>query len=794
MAKRSPEKSSSRGGLLLPGQSRRASRIYRIVRTVVLLLLLLGCLAVTGVAALFLYYSSDPSLPTIDKIADYRPKVTTRVLASDGQLIGEIFEERRTVIPRERIPRVIVDAFVDAEDAQFFEHHGLNYIGMFRAVLQSLWQGRHLRGASTLTQQLVKTYVLKSSERSLKRKVQEMYLALRLEKMLSKEEILWLYLSQIYFGHGRYGIEEAARYYFGKSVTDVHPGEAALLASLPKGPEEISPRRNAERAKLRQRYVLSQMARYHHLSDAEAVKWAEAPIQLVKEPPPQSSLAPEFVDEVDKLLTERFGADRLPYLGLNVRTTCNLDVQRAARAALEQGLQRIDERNKLRQGLRKLDIAARVAHLAELKREFPSGPPVGRGIDGVVIKVLDGDKGSGWAMVDLGGVQGSLPLPQTGDRYNPKGLLATQRYSEGDVVRVRIGRLAKEGPLLVLDAGPQGAAVVLDPETRQIVAMVGGYGYLRGSFNRALKAKRQPGSAFKPFVFATAIESRRYTAASILNDSPQVYDLPDLKGWAPKNAGAHNQSFMGPVRLRVALAQSLNTVASQLIYELKPAPVAAMARQLGIESSLEETYALGLGASVVTPLELTNAYASLAARGRRGDPQWLIQVGTEPPTESPLHQAVSAELAFVMSHVLQSVIDEGTASSIKGKLKRPAAGKTGTTNSNRDAWFVGYTPELAAGVWVGFDDSRPLGEKEQGARSALPIWLEIMQAALHDRRVQSFVQPAGVVVHSIDPVTGNLPAPGAPSIEEVFLSGTEPTEQAPAPGETNAATWNMNQD
>jgi hypothetical protein len=414
MAKRSPEKSSSRGGLLLPGQSRRASRIYRIVRTVVLLLLLLGCLAVTGVAALFLYYSSDPSLPTIDKIADYRPKVTTRVLASDGQLIGEIFEERRTVIPRERIPRVIVDAFVDAEDAQFFEHHGLNYIGMFRAVLQSLWQGRHLRGASTLTQQLVKTYVLKSSERSLKRKVQEMYLALRLEKMLSKEEILWLYLSQIYFGHGRYGIEEAARYYFGKSVTDVHPGEAALLASLPKGPEEISPRRNAERAKLRQRYVLSQMARYHHLSDAEAVKWAEAPIQLVKEPPPQSSLAPEFVDEVDKLLIERFGAERLPYLGLNVRTTCNLDVQRAARAALEQGLQRIDERNKLRQGLRKLDLAARTAHLAELKREFPSGPPVGRGIDGVVIKVLDGDKGSGWAMVGSGRSPGLIAAAADG--------------------------------------------------------------------------------------------------------------------------------------------------------------------------------------------------------------------------------------------------------------------------------------------------------------------------------------------------------------------------------------------
>lgn len=793
MAKRSSDRQSTRGGLILPGQSRKAVRIYRIVRTVVLLFLLLCCLAVSGVAAVFLYYTSDPSLPTIDRIADYRPKVTTRVLAQDGQLIGELFEERRTVVPYERIPRVVVDAFVDAEDAQFFEHHGLNYIGMVRAVLQSLVQVRHLRGASTLTQQLVKTYVLKSSERSLKRKVQEMYLALRLEKKLKKDEILWLYLSQIYFGHGRYGIEEAARFYFGKSISDVHPGEAALLASLPKGPEEISPRRNPERAKLRQRYVLSQMARYHHLSDADAVKYAEAPIQLVKEPSPLGTLAPEFTEEVEKLLQERFTPESLPYLGLNVRTTCNLDVQRAARTALEQGLMKIDERNGYRKG-RKLDAAARAAHLQQLKKDFPSGPPMGRGVDGVITKVLDGEKGGGWAMVDLGAVVASLPLPQTGDRYNPQGLPAQKRFSEGELIRVHIGRNAKEGPILVLDAGPQGAVVVMDPETRHVLAMVGGYGYLRGSYNRVLRAKRQPGSAFKPFVFATAIESRKWTAASVLNDSPQVYDLPDLKAWAPKNAGDHNKNFMGPVRLRVALAQSLNTVASQLIYELKPAPVAAMAKSLGIESSLDQTYALGLGASVVTPLELTNAYATLAAKGRLGDPLWILQVGTEPPTQSTLHQAVSPELAFVMSHVMQSVIEEGTASSIKNKLKRPAAGKTGTTNANRDAWFVGYTPDVVAGVWVGFDDSRPLGEKEQGARSALPVWLDVMQVAVRDRRVQGFVQPAGVVVHSIDPVTGMLPAPAAPSIEEVFLAGTEPTEQAPAPGETSAATWNMNQD
>jgi penicillin-binding protein 1A len=248
---------------------------------------------------------------------------------------------------------------------------------------------------------------------------------------------------------------------------------------------------------------------------------------------------------------------------------------------------------------------------------------------------------------------------------------------------------------------------------------------------------------------------------------------------------------MGPVRLRVALAHSLNTVASQLIYDLKPEPVIAMAQSMGITSPLGANYSLALGSSDVTLLELVNSYATLAARGRHGEPLLVVQVGDEKPAESELAQAISPELAFVMSNVLQSVIEEGTAASIKGKLRRPVAGKTGTTNSNKDTWFVGYTPDLCTGVWVGFDDGRPLGEREQGARTALPIWFEVMQAALRDRPAVPFVQPAGVVVQRIDPVTGKRPAPSAPAIDEVFLSGTEPQEQALAPGESDPSTFNM---
>ena len=784
-----------------PGDgSARIVRIWRILRIVGLLGLLGGFLGVSAVAGLFLYYTRGESLPTIDKISEYHPKVVTRVLASDGQLIGELFEERRTVVPIDRIPRHVINAFIAAEDAHFFEHPGVNLWAMVRAMAQSVVYRRSLRGASTLTQQLVKTYVLKSNERSLRRKVQEMYLALRLEKMLTKEEILWLYLNQISFGHGRFGIEEAARYYFGKSVSDLDAGEAAVLASLPKAPEEFGsalrdakdPKRQT-RAKERQRYVLSQMARYHFIAVEEADRLANAPIQVVREPPPLIGLAPEFVDEAERALVERFGQVRLPYLGLNVRTTCDINVQRAARQALEQGLQRIDERQGYRGRLRHLAGGELKAHLDSLKRDFPNGPTVGKTVEGVVQNIVDGEGGAGWATIDLGASRGVLPLPATTnppDRYNPKALPASKRFVEGDTLRVRINRLGREGAMLSLESGPQSAVMVIDTERRHVLAMIGGYGYARGYFNRALRAKRQPGSAFKPFLFATAFESRKWTAASVLNDSPQVYDLPDLKSWAPKNASDHKQ-FMGPVRLRVALAHSLNTVASQLIYDLKPNPVIATARALGIDSPLESNYALALGSSAVSLIELTNAYASLAARGRRADPMFVLQIGDEKPLERELAQVVSPELSFLMSHVMQSVVEEGTAASIKGKLKRPIAGKTGTTNSNKDAWFVGYSPDVCTGVWVGFDDSRPLGEREQGARTALPIWLDVMQAALRDRPPQPFVQPAGIVVERIDPASGKRAAANAPALDEVFLTGTEPQEQALAPGERDPNTFNM---
>jgi penicillin-binding protein 1A len=409
------------------------------------------------------------------------------------------------------------------------------------------------------------------------------------------------------------------------------------------------------------------------------------------------------------------------------------------------------------------------------------------------LKAHDGDG----ATVSLGASRGWLPLPMAVDRYNPKGLTADRRFAVGDVIRVRVIDYPKDKPaILALELGPQAAVVVMDPNTREVKAIVGGYGYRPGGFDRALQAKRQPGSSFKPFVYTAAFATEKWTPASVLIDGPQTYVSPGLAPWKPQNA--EKEEFLGPVRLRVALARSLNTVASQLVDTSRggvdPSVVASLAHDLGIESTLEANPSLALGTSVVSPFEMTNAYATFAAGGKRMAPQLVKKIGPEeyPPPSAQATQALKPELAYLITKVMESVIEEGTAASARGKLGRPAAGKTGTTNLDKkrpDAWFMGFTPNLVTGEWVGFDDMRDLGHGEQGARAALPMWVEIMQGALKGVPPQPFMQPPGVVVQKIDPKTGLLAPPGAQAIDEVFLEGTAPTQVAPAAGEANPDTF-----
>ncbi|MDB4965460.1 MAG: penicillin-binding protein family, partial [Myxococcales bacterium] len=538
-------------------------------------------LGVVALVGLFLIFSADPELPRIDAVADYRPKVVSKVMSSDGEVIGEIYEERRTVVPRDKIPPTMIHAIVDAEDAQFYEHGGLSYWGMFRAIVDDLKPGARIRGASTLTQQLVRNLILKNFTRSgfagVKRKIQEMILSKRLESKLSKDEILYLYLNQIDFPYQRFGVEEASRFYFGKSVSEVDAGEAALLASLPKGPSEIDPWKHPERAKDRQRYVLSQMVRYNHLSAADAERFARMPIRLVKPAATALGTAPEFVDEVKKVLVEKFGAKRLATLGITVVTTCDARIQKLARDAVEKGLVDLDARQGYRKPLAHLKGAAIAAHQKKLTKEFPQGPSRDKIVDGVITQLIiagrtvtqesptppqelvqkrvkgrapaprregkavapaataatatkaaagaaattakppenhehDGDGATVW----VGGKEGWLPLSPAIDRYNPRGLTADRRFSVGDVIRVRILDYPKDKPaLLGLELGPQAAVVVLDPLTREVKAIVGGYGYRPGGFDRALQAKRQPGSAFKPFVYTSAFATEKWTPASV---------------------------------------------------------------------------------------------------------------------------------------------------------------------------------------------------------------------------------------------------------------------------------------
>jgi penicillin-binding protein 1A len=763
--------------------------------------LLAGALGAAALAFVFWRYGSDPALPEIQSIGDYQPNQVTRIAARDGRVIGELFVERRTYVPYELIPELVIHAFIAAEDADFFQHSGLDYWGMLRAALINLRSGETKQGASTITQQVVKTFLL-SPERTYKRKIQEIVLARRLEQALSKEDILSLYLNQIYFGHGRYGVLEGARYYFGKELADLGAGEAALLAGLVQAPEHISPRKpaNRERAKRRQQYVLEQMVHRGYLAEDEARKWINEPIRIVKEPFPHLGLAPEWIGLARQELVARYGEERLATLGGKIVTTADLDIQEAAVAALHQGLHDYDARRGYGRPVEHLKADKIEAEVNKLAKRLPrGGPKPGEEYLAVVREVHPAD---GELVVDLGHWQAAVRVSGDAEpRYNPKGKPLGERFATGDVVRVMVPRkAAKEdaaGPrhaehTAVLASGPEGAVVVIDPHTREVLALVGGYDIDVSEFDRASQARRQPGSTFKPLVYAAALASGRYTPATIVNDAPEVYNL-----WKPKNY--KDAAFEGPVRLRYALAKSINTVAIRVLSDIGPETVVELARRMGISSKLPSELSLALGSGEVTPLELTSAFAVLAAGGTALPPRTIREVGgvrgekveqAEPAPE----QVLEPEVAYVALDMMTSVITEGTATAARD-LGMPVSGKTGTSNDSRDAWFVGMTPGYVVGVWIGFDDNRTLGGRESGGKTALPVFIELMKRIGKNERNAHWTMPANVVSLPVDKVTGLLAPEGAPEesvYTEVFVAGTEPKEYAPAPDE--AAAENIIQD
>jgi penicillin-binding protein 1A len=766
----------------------------------------LGIAALAGVALMaatiafvFWMYGRDPNLPNIQKLSDYRPKQVTTILDANDRRIGEL-GERRTFVPYDKIPPIVVDAFIAAEDNNFWTHAGVDYTGMARAFFANLRAGHTKEGASTITQQVVKNLLL-TNERTFKRKIQEIILARRLEHALTKQDIMTLYLNQIYFGGRRYGVQEAARFYFGKDISQVNVGEAAVLASMPKEPEVMyhSLRgKNPARIKDRQTYVLNQMVKLGMIKQPEAQKYIDAPIQVVKDPFPELGRAPGWVDLVKKELV-RIGTVHdeagIDDLGAKVRTTLDPGMQASAQKALQEGLRAYDKRKHVGRPVRSLKGDKIDLELAKLAKRLPAqGPKAGEEYEAIVTAVHDDDQE---LEVDLGHWPAGLVLgTEEDERYNPDNQKPSERFKPGDVVTVILASAPPKKPstdddddddkpqakqakhqkhLVKFAPGPQGAVVIIDVKTRKVRALVGGYSPKAGGFDRATMAKRQPGSSFKPFVYAAAIDSGKFTAASTVNDAPEVFDL-----WKPKN---YEGKFEGPVLLRHALARSINTVSIRLTSDITPDAIVAFAHKMGIASELPKEMSIALGSGVVTPLEMTNAICTLAAGGVFMPPRFVETVNGKPVDAPPGEQVLRPEVAYVVTDMMRSVVTEGTGH-VVADLKIPVAGKTGTSNDERDAWFIGMTPDYTIGVWVGYDDNRSLGRHEQGGVTAAPIYRDIMKDL--KPTAKAFPRPAHVVEATIDRATGLLAPEGAPketTLQEVFVEGTQPTQTAPQPGE-----------
>jgi len=758
----------------------------------VLLTLLLG---VAGGLGLLWYHGQD--LPNLITVEDYQPPRASSVLARDGTVLARFGIERRTLVPMDRIPKVMQQAIVASEDAEFYSHKGLDYISMLRALIVMIRQGgRITQGGSTITQQLVKTLIL-TPERTLSRKAKEILLARQLEANLTKDEILYLYLNQVYMGHGCYGVEEASRYFFDHGAEALTLGEAALLAGLVQSPERLSPIRHKDAARSRRHYVLNEMVKCGYVDEASAQRIDSGPLGVVERKGSEQpfELAPHFVEAVRLQVQRELGQQALLEGGLQIHTTLDPGLQRLANQAVIAGLDRVDARQKLLRVPHRNPAKAARLLAEELRRRDGKAPPAGRVVRGVVAGVEPEREAY---LVDLGGTQqGRLEFSSLARYAQPgKGkkepVTPASLFTVGDVLRVRVvAEGGPQDPLFSLQPalGPEGALVALEPQTREVLALVGGDPRLPGRFDRVLQARRQPGSVFKPFVYAAALGLRRkdLTLATLIDDSPSVYVGEDGQRWSPRN---YDGKFRGPIRMREALADSVNMVAIRLLKDVGVARVVSLAHEMGITSSLDPYLSLALGSSAVRPLELVNAYATLAAGGKFADPLLVRRIvgpdgGLLAAQIAELVQTVPADLSCLTTDALTSVVQEGTGARAK-KLGRPVAGKTGTTNDGTDAWFAGYVPSLATVVWVGHDDNFTLGKGEQGAQTALPIWVQFMEGALREKPAEPFPPCSGIVERLIDRKTGLLAPEGHPeaeSLRERFLEGTEPVDTVTLPGE-----------
>jgi penicillin-binding protein 1A len=719
-----------------------------------------GAGAVGGVLAAYVQ-----DLPSLDLLERYEPSLATTLYSDRDEPFAALYEQRRILVPLHRIPRGLRQAVLAMEDVRFYDHRGLDPRRIVGALLADLRALRRVQGGSTITQQLARSLFL-TPDKKFSRKVKEALLAIALEKRYSKARILELYLNQIYFGHGAYGVEAAAQTYFRKSVEQLTLGEAALIAGLTSAPNAYSPLVDPERARRRRDLVLARMLRQGFVNQPDVAEAARTVIQDAGAARPRS-LAPYFVEQVRQALEEKYGAYLLYHGGLRVYTTLNLDIQRAAEQALAAGLREIDAARGWR-GVRVPPPPKGTAPRLQ----------IGAVAVGTVVRVRPNG-----LTVAVGSYRGEIARERLAwTKADP----LSAAFVDGQLVKLRVLAL-DEGQRLAevaLEQDPEieGAFLALDPRDGQIKAMLGGYDFDRSKFNRAVQARRQPGSAFKPFIYAAAFDGG-LTPSSLFDDTPISFPIL-LDGrrteWSPQNS---DRRFRGPLTLRRALEQSVNVVAVRLLKRVGVQPVISLARQAGIDSALRPELALALGVSEVSLLELVSAYGTFANRGIRVEPFAIRRVTDHRGQVLEEHVAegrpvLREETAFVLTHVLKGVVERGTARRAAA-LGRPIAGKTGTTDEASDVWFVGYTPSLAAGVWLGYDAPRSLGPHESSAHLAVPIWVNVFRQIADRLPVEDFAPPAGVIGIPVDHATGRPARPDdRQAILEFFIRGTEPEGRA----------------
>jgi penicillin-binding protein 1A len=765
--------------------------------------------AVAGAAGLLWHYSKE--LPEYSQLQDYEPAVMTRVHAADGSLLAEYARERRLYLPIQAVPKPVINAFVAAEDKNFYEHGGIDFSGIARAAtlyVQQYGSGRRPQGASTITQQVAKNFLL-TNEVSFSRKIKEALLAMKIERTFSKEKILELYLNEIYLGMGAYGVAAASLLYFDKSVHELSVAEAAYLAALPKAPNNYHPFRQRDRAIERRNYVIDRMAEDRYITAQEAETAKKDPLKITPRPTGAHIFAAEyFAEEVRRYIFENYTEKKLYEGGLSVRTTLDPKMQVLARKVLVDGFVNFDEQQGYRGAAQKIDVAGDWgAKLAEIKALSDIAPwrlavvlesddasarvgfQPGREPGGAVSKqretgtlTLEGVK---WAKPASGPTRGKTPGK------------VSQVLAAGDVVYVE-PLAGKEGQFRLRQLPEvSGAIVVMDPQTGRVLAMVGGFSYDQSQFNRATQALRQPGSSFKPLVYATALDNG-YTPSSVVLDGPIEIDT-GTGIWAPEN---YTRKYYGPSTLRFGIEHSRNVMTVRLAQDIGMPLIGEYAKRFGIYDNLPPYLSFALGAGETTLLRMVGAYAMFDNGGRKVQPTLIDRIQDrygrtiyrhdsrecrgcdadkwanqpEPTLIDRRERVLDPMTAYQITSIMEGVVQRGTATVVK-EVGKPIAGKTGTTNDEKDAWFIGFSPDLVVGVYLGYDKPRHLGRGATGGVLAAPVVRDFMKVALADKPAVPFRVPAGIKLIRIDPKSGMRAGPGDQRvILEAFKPGTAPPD------------------